>query len=90
MAYDLVIRDGTVVDGSGLGSFSPPTSGVVDDRIAFRGEDQGSGGRREIDADGHVVTPGFVDGHTPHGRAGLLGCEREQLVLARRDDCGDG
>jgi N-acyl-D-aspartate/D-glutamate deacylase len=62
MAYDLVIRNGTVVDGSGLGSFRADV-GVVGDRIAFVGRilDRGS---REIDADGHVVTPGFVDGHT--------------------------
>jgi N-acyl-D-aspartate/D-glutamate deacylase len=62
MAYDLVIRNGTVVDGSGLGSFRADV-GVVGDRIAFVGRilDRGA---REIDAEGHVVTPGFVDGHT--------------------------
>src|SRR5690242_18423904 len=62
MVYDLVIRNGTVVDGSGLGSFRADV-GVVGDRIAFVGRilDRGA---REIDAEGHVVTPGFVDGHT--------------------------
>ena len=62
MAYDMVIRNGTVVDGSGLGSFRADV-GIVDDRIAFVGRitDRGN---REIDADGHVVTPGFIDGHT--------------------------
>ena len=60
--YDLVIRNGTVVDGSGLGSFRADV-GVVGERIAFVGRirDRGS---REIDADGHVITPGFIDGHT--------------------------
>ena len=60
--YDLVIRNGTVVDGSGLGSFRADV-GIVGDRIAFVGRilDRGA---REIDAEGHVVTPGFVDGHT--------------------------
>src|SRR4249920_1146341 len=62
MAYDLVIRNGTVVDGSGLGSYRADV-GVVGDRIAFVGRIAERGGR-EIDADGHVVTPGFVDGHT--------------------------
>ena len=62
MAYDLVIRNGTVVDGSGLGSFRADV-GVVGDRIAFVGRILDRG-RREIDAEGHVVTPGFVDGHT--------------------------
>jgi N-acyl-D-amino-acid deacylase len=57
-----VIRDGTVVDGSGFGSFRADV-GVVGDRIAFVGRIR-ERGDREIDAEGHVVTPGFVDGHT--------------------------
>src|SRR6478752_1520707 len=62
MAYDLVIRNGTVVDGSGLGSFRADV-GIVGDRIAFVGRilDRAN---REIDAEGHVITPGFIDGHT--------------------------
>jgi N-acyl-D-amino-acid deacylase len=62
VAYDLVIRNGTVVDGSGLGSFRADV-GILDDRIAFVGRitERGS---HEIDADGHVVSPGFIDGHT--------------------------
>jgi N-acyl-D-amino-acid deacylase len=57
-----VIRNGTVVDGSGLGSFRADV-GILGDRIAFVGRipDRGA---RDIDAEGHVVTPGFVDGHT--------------------------
>ena len=62
MQFDLVIRNGTVVDGSGLGSFRADV-GVVGDTITFVGRIR-EGGAREIDADGHVVTPGFVDGHT--------------------------
>jgi N-acyl-D-amino-acid deacylase len=62
MAYDLVIRNGSVIDGSGLGSYRADV-GVVSDRIAFVGRIR-ERGDREIDAEGHVVTPGFVDGHT--------------------------
>jgi N-acyl-D-amino-acid deacylase len=62
MAYDLVIRNGTVVDGSGLGSYRADV-GIVDDRIASVGRIS-EVGTNEIDADGHVVTPGFIDGHT--------------------------
>ena len=62
MGYDLVIRNGTVVDGSGFGSYRADV-GVVGDTIAFVGRIS-ERGEREIDADGHVVTPGFVDGHT--------------------------
>src|SRR5579871_4979864 len=62
VAYDTVIRNGTVVDGSGLGSFRADV-GIVGDRIAFVGRIR-ERGARDIDADGHVVTPGFIDGHT--------------------------
>jgi len=62
MAHDLVIRNGTVVDGSGLGSFRADVA-IDGDRITEVGRAVGRG-TREIDAEGHVVTPGFVDGHT--------------------------
>jgi N-acyl-D-amino-acid deacylase len=62
MTYDVVIRNGRVVDGSGLGSYTADV-GIVGDRIALVGRIKDHGAR-EIDADGHVVTPGFIDGHT--------------------------
>ncbi len=62
MALDLVIRNGTVVDGSGYGSYRADV-GIVDGVITRVGR-IGERGGREIDADGHVVTPGFIDGHT--------------------------
>jgi N-acyl-D-aspartate/D-glutamate deacylase len=62
MAYDLIIRNGTVVDGSGLGSFRADV-GITGDRIAFVGRIKARGAS-EIDAEGLVVSPGFVDGHT--------------------------
>jgi len=62
VSYDLVIRNGTVVDGSGLGSYRADV-GVMGDRIAFVGPISDAGAQ-EIDAEGHVVTPGFIDGHT--------------------------
>jgi N-acyl-D-amino-acid deacylase len=60
--YDVVVRGGTVIDGTG----SPGVRGdvaIVGDRIVAVGAVDG-GGREEIDADGLVVTPGFVDAHT--------------------------
>ncbi|HAS11189.1 MAG TPA: amidohydrolase, partial [Acidimicrobiaceae bacterium] len=60
--FDLVIRGGLVVDGTG----ATPTVGdvgVQGDRIAAIGPDLPEGGR-EIDATGRIVTPGFVDVHT--------------------------
>ena len=62
MAYDLVIRNGTLVDGTG----APGKRGdvaVSGNRIAAVGEVDGKG-KREIDASGKTVTPGFVDIHT--------------------------
>ncbi|MEZ4330975.1 MAG: amidohydrolase family protein [Myxococcota bacterium] len=62
MSYDLVIRNGNVVDGSGLGAYHADV-GLVGDRIATIGRIR-ERGKREIDAEGLAVTPGFIDGHT--------------------------
>jgi N-acyl-D-aspartate/D-glutamate deacylase len=60
--FDLVIRKGTVIDGSGLAPYRADV-GVQGGRITRIGRIVDRG-RQEIDAEGHVVTPGFVDGHT--------------------------
>lgn len=60
--YDIVIRNGLVVDGSG-GAPRVVDVGVIGDQIAAVGAGLGEG-RAEIDASGLVVTPGFVDIHT--------------------------
>jgi len=60
--HDIVIRGGEVVDGTGAGPV-PADVAIDGDRIAAVGEVPGSG-RREIDASGALVTPGFVDIHT--------------------------
>ena len=62
MAYDLVIENGTVVDGTGAPGFAADV-GIRDGRIASIGRIT-ERARKTIDAEGHVVTPGFVDGHT--------------------------
>ena len=62
MDLDLVIRHGLVVDGSGRPGRRADVA-VVGDRIVAVGEVDGRG-REEVDADGLVVAPGFVDGHT--------------------------
>ena len=62
MTYDLVIENGTVIDGSGTPGYRADV-GIADGRIAFIGKNPGSSENR-IDAEGHVVAPGFVDGHT--------------------------
>ena len=62
MSYDLVIRDGTIVDGLGGEPYIGDVA-VSDGVIAAVGTVDGSGSR-EIDAPGLLVTPGFVDLHT--------------------------
>ena len=62
MAYDIVIRDGMVIDGSGGARYRGDVAiqkGVIVKigRINERAS-------QTINAEGHVVTPGFVDGHT--------------------------
>ena len=61
-AYDLVIRNGLVVDGSGAERFEADVA-VTDGRIAAIGAVSGRGAE-EIDAHGLLVTPGVVDIHT--------------------------
>src|SRR5688500_20282229 len=60
--YDLVIRNGTVVDGTGLPRYRADVA-VSGERIAAIGR-IAEKGKEEIDATGHVVSPGFSDGHT--------------------------
>ena len=60
--YDVVIRGGLLVDGSGAAGREADV-GVRDGRIAAVGEVPGRG-CEEIDARGQLVTPGFVDVHT--------------------------
>jgi N-acyl-D-aspartate/D-glutamate deacylase len=60
--FDLVVRGGSLVDGSGAAAFEADVA-IRDGRIAEVGRVPGAG-REEIDARGKLVTPGFVDIHT--------------------------
>jgi N-acyl-D-aspartate/D-glutamate deacylase len=62
VSADLVIRNGLVVDGTGAPARRADVA-IVGDRIVEVGDDI-SQGRREIEAKGLMVTPGFVDPHT--------------------------
>ena len=61
-APDLVIRNGTVIDGSGGPRYTADVA-VTGGKISAIGQNLPEG-REEIDAKGKLVTPGFVDLHT--------------------------
>ena len=63
MSYDLVVKNGMIVDGSGGARYRGDV-GVKDGKITKIGMIRGESAEETIEAEGHVVTPGFVDGHT--------------------------
>src|SRR5215471_18732915 len=60
--HDIVVRGGTIMDGTGKAAFSGDVA-IAEGRIMGVGGKQGAA-RREIDATGLMVTPGWVDVHT--------------------------
>ena len=67
--YDLVIRGGRVLDGTGNPWYRADVA-ITGDRIAAVGDLRSARGRREIDASGLYVAPGFIDTHS-HAGGGL-------------------
>src|SRR5438132_9317630 len=72
--YDLIIRNGHVVDGTGNPWFAADV-GVSGDRVAAIGDLREAHARREIDAKGRIVAPGFID---------MLGQSEVALLLDNR------
>src|SRR6202789_1099474 len=62
MEYDLIIRNGSVVDGSGLPRYRADIA-TLGGQIAVIGKVSGSA-KEAIDAEGQIIAPGFIDGHT--------------------------
>ena len=62
MTFDLLIRNGTLVDGSGMPRYRADV-GISQGRIAEIGRIS-SPADETIDAEGMIVAPGFIDGHT--------------------------
>src|SRR5829696_3070865 len=61
-SYDLVIRNGKIIDGSGNPWFQGNVA-IKDDRIVALGRASGTG-KREINATNLVIAPGFIDMHS--------------------------
>lgn len=69
MVYDIILRNGLIVDGTGAKAYSGDVA-IKDGRIVEVGTVEGDG-ERTIDAGGRVIAPGFIDAHT-HYDAQLL------------------
>ena len=65
--FDLLIRNASIVDGTGAGRY-PGDIGIRGDRIARIGDLAGSRGKTEIDLGGRIAAPGFIDAHTHDDR----------------------
>ena len=63
MEFDLLVKNGTLVDGSGSPRYVADV-GVKGGKITAIGRLTGRA-KQTVDAEEHVVSPGFVDGHTP-------------------------
>jgi N-acyl-D-aspartate/D-glutamate deacylase len=93
MRYDLLIRNGTVVDGSGGERFQADVA-VEGGRIVDIGRIS-AGAAETIDADGQIVAPGFVDPHTHYDAQitwdSLLSSSAEHgITTVMMGNCGVG
>jgi N-acyl-D-amino-acid deacylase len=77
--YDVVIRHGTVYDGTGAGGQTSDVA-ILDDRIAAVGDLSAERGREEVDATGLAVTPGFIN-MLSHSETSLIEDGRSQGTL---------
>ena len=80
-SYDVIIRDGRVIDGTGNPWFRADVA-LDGDRIVAMGDLGAATGEREIDATGLYVTPGFIDAHS-HAGPGLATVGLSEPLLAQ-------
>ena len=77
--YDVVIRHGTVYDGTGAAGVVEDLA-ILEDRVAARGDLGGARGREEVDATGLAVAPGFVN-MLSHSETSLIEDGRSQGAI---------
>lgn len=92
-AYDLLILNGTIVDGSGAPAYEGDVA-VVGDTIVRIGDLEGAAATRVIDASGSVVAPGFVDLHNHADRnirdnPGIENYLRQGVTTILTGNCGN-
>ena len=63
MAYDMLLKGGTIVDGTGAKRYAADVA-INDGLIVEIGKPDASGAKRVIDASGLVIAPGVIDVHT--------------------------
>ena len=78
-AFDLLIRNAQIVDGTGAPRFTGDI-GIRGDRIEQIGDLSGRTGAREVDLGGRIAAPGFIDCHTHDDRVMLSGGEMAPKV----------
>lgn len=81
---DLIIRDATIIDGTGSARTTGDV-GITGDRIVAAGDLGAASADREVIATGKVIAPGFIDAHTHDDRAVMcgpecMGCKMSQGV----------
>ena len=81
MLYDTIIYNGRIIDGTGADSY-PADIALTNGRIVKIGRLERQPAKNEIDADGSIVAPGFIDSHS-HADLALLadGLENEKLKM---------
>ena len=77
--FDLLIKNAIVIDGTGADRFKSDI-GINGDRIAKIGDLTGCTGKQEIDLEGQVAAPGFIDAHTHDDRMMLSSPEMTPKV----------
>ena len=82
MVFDTILKDGTIVDGSGTQPAYLADVGILGDRIVAVDNLSAAQAARVIDVSGCIVSPGFIDNHV-HSELALLG-GRDQLAGVRQ------